>query len=152
MKIPRAASVYSLFLACTVVASAEPRRPPRPAGAVPKPPASGVPGDVERGRYIAERVAMCVQCHSPRDGAGNIIAGQEYTGGVIPFRPPWPNDWADRAPRNRGLPGYTRELAMRLLMAGAIDREDRQLRPPMPAFRMTPQDAADVVAFLMSLP
>ena len=30
------------------------------------------PGNVEHGRYIAERVAMCVECHSGRDAAGNI--------------------------------------------------------------------------------
>jgi len=32
-----------------------------------------------------------------------------------------------------------------------IDRDGRQLRPPMPRFRMTLQDAADVVAYLKSL-
>jgi mono/diheme cytochrome c family protein len=91
---------------------------------------AGVPaGNVEHGGYLANHVAMCVECHSP-----------------------WPNDWALRAPRNRGLPGYTPELGIRLLTQGGIDRDGRQLRPPMPRFRMSVQDAADVVAYLKSLP
>lgn len=109
-------------------------------------------GNIEHGRYLAERVAMCVECHSGRDGQGNIIDADRYLGGPIPFTPPWPNDWAVRAPRNKGLPGYTDELALRLLTEGAIGRDGTQLRPPMPRFRMTPQDAADIVAFLRSLP
>ncbi len=74
-----------------------------------KMPATAVPGgDVAHGQYLVERVIFCVECHSPRDGEGNIIAAEAYMGGPIPFRPPWPNDWALRAPRNRGLPGFER--------------------------------------------
>jgi len=109
------------------------------------------PGNVAHGRYLAEHVANCVECHSGRDGAGNIIDGEKYLGGNIPFAPPWVNDWAMRAPRNRGLVGYDDKAALRLLTEGAIGRDGRQLRPPMPRFRMTPQDAADVIAFLRSL-
>lgn len=119
------------------------------------PPAPGEvaampPGNAEHGRYLAERVAMCVECHSGRDSAGNILDSERYDGAPLPFIPPSP-DWATRAPRNRGLPGYTDGMAMRLLTQGAIGRDGRQLRPPMPRFRMTPQDAADVIAFLRSL-
>jgi len=117
------------------------------------PPETGVlpPGNVEHGRYLAERVAMCVECHSTRDAQGNVIAGEQYLGGNIPFAPPWANDWAARAPRNRGLPGYDDKMALRLLTEGAIGRDGRQLRPPMPRFYMSRQDAADVIAFLRSL-
>ena len=86
---------------------------------------------------------MCVECHSPRDAQGNLIPGEQYLGANIPFVPPWPNDWAARAPRNRGLVGYDDRAALRLLTEGAIGREDRRLRPPMPRFFMTTQDAAD---------
>jgi len=109
-------------------------------------------GNVEHGAYLAEHVANCVECHSGRDAQGNILESEKYLGGAIPFAPPWPNNWANRAPRNRGLPGYTDEQAMRLLTQGAIDHNGNQLRPPMPRFRMTPQDASDVIAFLRSLP
>ena len=111
-----------------------------------------VSGNVEHGRYLVEQVAHCVECHSGRDGRGNIIETQRYMGGLIPFAPPWPNDWAMRAPRNRGLPGYDDALALRLLTQGSIGRNGAQLRPPMPRFRLTPDDAADVIAFMRSLP
>ena len=107
-------------------------------------------GNAEHGRYIVEHVAMCVECHSGRDGRGVILESERYLGAPIPFAPPWPNDWAMRAPRNRGLPGYTDEEAMRLLTQGAIGRHGEHLRPPMPRFRMNPQDAADVIAFMRS--
>jgi mono/diheme cytochrome c family protein len=107
-------------------------------------------GNVEHGRYLVERVAMCVECHSERDSSGNIIESGKYIGGNIPFVPP--AGWATRVPRNRGLPGYTDAMAMRLLTQGSIGRDGRQLLLPMPRFRMTPQDAADVIAFLRSLP
>lgn len=109
-------------------------------------------GNAEHGQYIAEHVAMCVECHSGRDEKGNILDAEKYLGGAIPFMPPWPNDWAPRAPRNKGLPGYDDEQALRLLTQGAIGRDGAQLRPPMPRFRMSPQDAADVIAFLRSVP
>ena len=107
-------------------------------------------GNVEHGRYIVERVAMCVECHSGRDSQGNIVASQRFLGGPIPLTPIWPN-WATFAPRNKGLPGYTDDLALRLLTQGAIGRRGEQLKAPMPRFRMTVQDAADVIAYMRSL-
>jgi len=111
----------------------------------------GIAGNVEHGRYIVENIAMCVECHSDRDAAGNVIEATRFHGGPIPVRPPWPNDWAIRAPRNAGLPGYDDDQAMRLLTEGAIGRDGRQLRPPMPRFHMSKQDAADVIAFMRSV-
>jgi mono/diheme cytochrome c family protein len=114
-------------------------------------PADHVSGSVEHGRYLVHDVAMCVECHSPRDDDGTIIRSQEFMGAPIPFRPPWANDWAMIAPRNKGLPGYDDALAMRLLTEGAIGRDGKQLRPPMPRFRMSKQDASDVIAYMRSL-
>ena len=112
-------------------------------------PAGQPAGNVTRGQYIAEHVAMCVECHSPRDESGRIIHGREFMGGTLPFKPP--EGWAMRVPRNRGLLGYDDDQAMRLLTEGAIGRHNEQLRPPMPRFRMTKADAADVIAFMRSL-
>jgi hypothetical protein len=59
-------------------------------------------------------------------------------------------DWPNQIPRIAGLPGYDDEQAMRLLTQGAIRWDGRQLRAPMPRFRMSQQDAADVIAYLRS--
>jgi mono/diheme cytochrome c family protein len=139
--------VFGAILILVLARAATPEaQAPRPAAA------TALSGNVEHGRYLVEQVAHCIECHSGRDGRGNILEGQRYMGGQIPFAPPWPNDWATRAPRNKGLPGYNDELALRLLTQGSIGRNGAQLRPPMPRFRMTPQDAGDVIAYLRSLP
>ncbi len=127
--------------------AAAPAAGAQPAFAVTR----GTGGNREHGRYIVERVAMCFECHSTRDAQGNIVPGTRFKGGSLPIRPPWANDWPLAIPRIAGLPGYSDELAIRLLTQGAIKRDGTQLRYPMPRFRMTPQDAADVVAYLGSL-
>ena len=143
-------------LAFTLSAQQSLPAPPTPSpvagGEAGAPPPSNPTrsGNLVRGRYLVEHVAMCIECHSTRDDAGHIIPGREYMGGNIPFRPPWPNDWASVAPRNAGLLGYDDEQAMRLLTAGAIGREGVRLRPPMPRFQMTPEDAAAVIAYMRS--
>src|SRR5262245_20099381 len=152
MRSSHVLAATGLVLVGLATISAQSQRAPGPATAAAQPSQSAaISGNAEHGRYIAEQVAMCVECHSGRDGQGNIIDAQRYMGGVIPFSPPWPNDWAPRAPRNKGLPGYDDAAALRLLTEGAIDRHGMQLRPPMPRFRMTTQDAADVIAFLRTV-
>jgi len=108
-------------------------------------------GSVERGRYLVARVVMCGECHSTRDQEGNIVSGTRFRGGPMPVRPTWPVDWPTAFPRIAGLPGYTDAQAMRLLTQGAIKRDGTQLRMPMPRFRMSTQDAADVIAYLRTL-
>src|SRR5262245_54279388 len=93
-------------------------------------------GRVERGSCPVERVGMCGECHSTRDQNGAIVSGTKFRGGPMPARPTWSVDWPNAFPRIAGLPGYTDEQAMRLLMQGAIKRDGTQLRMPMPRFRM----------------
>jgi hypothetical protein len=132
--------------------SAQSQKAPAVASAQPSSQTGAISANIEHGRYIAEHVAMCVECHSGRDRHGNIIDGERYLGAPIPSGPAWATDWALRAPRNKGLPGYDDAMAMRLLTEGSIGRDGVQLKLPMPRFRMAPQDAADVIAFLRSLP
>lgn len=108
-------------------------------------------GDAERGRYLTEQVAMCVQCHTPRDANGELIRSRLFGGAPIPVSKPaqW-NTWAEFAPRIAGLPQYTEEQMVTLLMTG-IGREGKPLRAPMPTFKLTKQDAEDVVAYLKSV-
>ena len=122
-----------------------------PAQTPPPRQAQGVSGNVEHGRYLVHEVAMCGECHTPRDEAGNLIESRMFDGGPIPVRPPWADNWAIIAPRNKGLPGYDDAAATRLLTEGSIGRDGKQLKPPMPRFRMTKQDASDVIAYMRSL-
>lgn len=112
---------------------------------------SGTAAGVARGEYLANRVAMCVQCHSPRDAKGAIRLSEKFRGGAIPFKSPWPDaEWAYQAPSLAGLPGFTDEQIVALLSEGRATGRPTP-RSPMPAFRMSPEDAAAIVAYLRSL-
>ena len=106
----------------------------------------------DRGKYIVEHVAMCAECHTPRDMNGNLQTGAYLQGGpVLISPPPFPNvRWALQAPAIAGLTAYSEQQAVRLLMDGTTI-DGRRLRAPMPRFRMNRGDAEAVVAYLKSL-
>jgi mono/diheme cytochrome c family protein len=129
-------------------------RPAQPAAPTPQQAKattpSGAAAGVARGEYLANRVAMCVQCHSPRDAGGAIRMSEKFRGGAIPFKSPWPDsEWAYQAPSLAGLPGFTDEQIVALLSQGRATGRPAP-RSPMPAFRMSPDDAAAIVAYLRS--
>ena len=141
----------SILLFLIVAVSLSGQQPPAaPTAAAPQ-ETTKLNGNLEHGRYLVEQVIMCYECHSTRDPQGNIMPGTKFKGGPMPVRPSWSTDWPIQIPRIAGLPGYTDELAMRLLTQGAIRWDGKQLRAPMPKFRMSQQDAADVIAYLRSL-
>ena len=106
---------------------------------------------VARGGYLVNYVAMCVQCHTPRDADGNLDRARLFKGAPIPVRSPFPNQtWAFAAPAIAGLPGWTTEDAVALLTTGRRLNGYAPKRP-MPPFRLTREDAEAVVAYLHSL-
>ena len=107
---------------------------------------------VRRGKYIVDQVALCVECHTPRDENGSLKVSDYLRGAPIPVKsPPYPQmKWALKAPAIAGLPGYTEEQSIRLLMDG-LTRDGRKPDPPMPQFRLNRSDAEAVVAYLKSL-
>lgn len=111
---------------------------------------SGLPGNVARGEYLVNSVAMCVQCHSARDLRGDLIPQERLKGGAMPVgKPSWGSAWAFRTPALAGLPGFTDEQIVMLLTEGHAGDRPRPM-PPMPPFRMTKDDALAVVAYLRS--
>jgi len=103
------------------------------------------------GKYIVDHVAMCIQCHTPRNEQGDLLLSQYLTGAPVPVeRPQYAGKWALRAPAIVGFPGYTKEQGLRLMMEG-VARDGRTPSPPMPPFRMKREDAEAVVAYLQSL-
>lgn len=147
----RSITLLSAFMLTTGFAAAQQPTPPAGGAASQGGGARPTAGNVERGRYIVERVANCGECHSARDSQGNIVEGTKFRGGAMVVTPSFAIDWPNMFPRIAGLPGYTDEQAIRLLTQGAIKRDGTQLRAPMPRFRMTQEDAAAVIAYLRSL-
>lgn len=112
-------------------------------------PASG--RDVARGKYIVEAVAMCGQCHSPRDDSGALDRSRWLEGAALWLLPAKPvQNWPTKAPRIAGNPPGTDQDMINLLSTGVWKNGER-LRPPMPQFRMSREDAQAVVAYLKSL-
>ena len=111
---------------------------------------SPVQSELERGEYIVHHVAMCVQCHSPRDKSGKLRSDRLLMGGQVPFKTPWKDRWAELAPNLKQLLGYTDEEAMQLLTEG-LKRNGQAPRGPMPPFRLNEADAKAVIAYLRSL-
>lgn len=112
-------------------------------------PAGG--GDVARGAYIVNSVAMCPTCHTPRTADGQLNQSEWLQGGPIVYLPaqPTPN-WPLYEPRIGGsLP--TSEAGMINLLTTAIWIDGKELRDPMPKFHMNRADAEAVVAYLKSI-
>ncbi len=109
-------------------------------------------GDVARGKYLVEGVAMCGECHTPRDSNGNLDRSRWLQGAPIRWVPadaPGTN-WPLIAPRIGGNPPASDADMIKLLTTG-IWTTGKPLRFPMMPFRMTASDAKAVVAYLKSL-
>jgi len=108
-------------------------------------------GDAERGRYLVNHVAMCIQCHTPREPDGRLDRRKLLEGGSIPIESPYPDQvWGFEAPQLKGLPGWEVEDFVTLLTTGRRP-DGRSPRPPMPPFRLSEEDARAIVAYLNSL-
>ena len=113
---------------------------------------AGEKGEVERGRYLVEEVAKCPECHTPRDGRGELRADAWLRGGPIWIKPVAPiSNWADHAPPLAGFPSFTEEQGERILEKG-IGPEGEELRPPMHIYHLNHADAKAIIAYLKSLP
>ena len=108
-------------------------------------------GDVARGKYLVENVAMCSQCHTPRNGNGELDQSRKLEGSSVFLQPPYrdPN-WPINAPRIGGNPPASDADMIKLLTTG-IWTNGKTLRFPMMPFRMNEADAKSVVAYLKSL-
>jgi cytochrome c553 len=113
--------------------------------------AGGAAGDVARGKYLVENVAVCGQCHTPRDSNGNLDRTRWLQGASVPYLPSKPDmDWPINAPRIGGTPPANDADMIKLLTTG-IWTDGKRLRLPMPQFRMDRGDAEAVVAYLKSV-
>ncbi len=132
----------------------EAQAPPRPMKRDDKtgaPSLSSTPAEVARGKYIVENVAMCPQCHTPRESNGALDPRRPLDGAPEFFQPPHPDaNWPLKAPRIGGNPPASDQDLIKLLMTG-IWTDGKPLRLPMMPFRMNEADAKAVVAYLKSV-
>src|SRR5271165_2621132 len=96
-------------------------------------------GDVERGKYLVENVAMCGECHTPRNSRGELKTDAWLQGASTWIRPV------------AAMPSFTDEQFATILEKGT-GPEGEVLRPPMHIYHMHHEDAKAIIAYLKSLP
>ena len=106
----------------------------------------------QRGKYIAT-LAVCGDCHTPRDEKGNVVAGMDFAGGTLLHFDGHRDVYsANITPAVNGIPYYTEDLFIETFRTGHV--RDRKLDDFMPtAFyrNMTDHDLKDVFAYLKTL-
>ncbi len=108
--------------------------------------------DVERGHYLVDNVAMCSECHTPRDAAGNLDNSRYLQGARIWITPVHPTThWAMRAPALSGQVGFT-DAQMQEILEKGVGPNGLEIQPPMHIYHMKHADAEAISAYLRSLP
>jgi mono/diheme cytochrome c family protein len=125
----------------------------KPAAAAQKTAAQApAQSNVEHGRYLVEDVAMCEECHTPRDANGNLDETRRLQGAQIWITPVHADaNWAYNAPPLAGFGGYTDEQGADVLEKG-VGPNGETIRRPMHIYHMNHGDAQAIIAYLRSLP
>jgi len=110
---------------------------------------------VERGKYLANTVAACGNCHNPRDAKGQYIEDKLLAGGARIGLPKSTVYGANITPdAETGIGKWTDEQVIRAIREGV--RPDNSLvGPPMPVemYRhMSDDDVKAIVAYLRTVP
>lgn len=106
---------------------------------------------IARGKYLVEQIGMCGDCHTPRNRKGEPMKERWLQGSTLDFKPAVPIPvWAEKSPNIAGLPGWSKDAAIKFLMTG-VAFNGLPARPPMPQFRYNQKDAEAIVTYLESL-
>jgi mono/diheme cytochrome c family protein len=126
----------------------------KPSGPADQPLAASPMGvSIERGGYLANSVANCAGCHSPRNLGDGSYTGPRFSGGVMEA-----GDKADMVfgvpnltpdPRTGHIFGWTEERFVERFRAGPVFEESHM---PWNAYgRMSDDDVRSIFLFLKSL-
>ena len=111
--------------------------------------------EVARGKYLAESVGVCQDCHTPRLENGEFDKTKWMKGSVLNLTPlkPVPN-WhktaPDLTPSGTLWKKWGPEALVKFLETGKTPK-DTFAGPPMPPYRMSRADAAAIVEYLRTL-
>src|SRR5690606_14148264 len=115
------------------------------------------PDRVERGKYLANHVAVCIECHSGRDWSlftGPIIEGKEGEGGeIFDQSMGLPGRFISKNITPFGLGDWTDGEVFRAITSG-VSKDGKALFPvmPHPAYgKMDKEDIYSIIAYLRTL-
>lgn len=126
--------------------------PANSSAAAQKPVPAGQEALIARGEYLVDNIAMCTECHTPRDAEGNLDKRRYLQGAPIWIVPVhhMPN-WAMRAPAIAGLEGFT-DFQIETVLERGVGPNGIEIQPPMHIYHMNHADAQAITAYLRSLP
>ena len=147
------AIVIGMFSGSLALAqSQKPQSDAKSAGAKSGSERSGSERSAARGKYIVESMAICGDCHTPKEPNGSPDRAHWLQGAALPWTPAKPDsNWPANAPRIGGTPLPASDSDMVKLLMTGIWTTGARLRPPMPQFRMNRGDAEAVVVYLKSV-
>jgi len=116
------------------------------------------PERIEKGRYLANCVNSCMDCHSTRDWtkfAGPLVPGTLGKGGErFDQKFGFPGAYFSRNITPKGIGRYTDGELFRVITTG-VTKEGRAMFPVMPYTyygKMDPEDIYNIIAYLRTLP
>jgi mono/diheme cytochrome c family protein len=113
--------------------------------------ATSLAEQLQRGKYLVERVGVCAECHSPKNDKGEYERSQWLQGELVDYKPTRPMPFAAIAPPIAGLPTFASDEAAVKFFETGTNAQSKTALPPMPQFRLNHEDATAVVAYLRSL-
>jgi len=115
------------------------------------------PERIERGRYLANSVTVCMDCHSTRDWTkftGPLTPGTLGKGGeLFDQKFTFPGAYYSRNITPAGISRYTDGELFRVITTG-VDKEGKAMFPVMPYTyygRMDPEDIKCIIAYIRTL-
>jgi hypothetical protein len=109
---------------------------------------------VKHGEYLVSSVAMCGDCHTPRDAKGKPDRSKMLRGSTLNFAPKKKTKgWVGEAPdiTGGGLAGEWKEEEMIKFLSTGTNPHGEKAHAPMPPFRLNKRDARAVTFYLKSL-
>ncbi len=112
------------------------------------------PKQIEYGRYLAEEVAKCVECHTPVTESGKLDKSRWLKGKVMevtPLKPiaNWHKTSPDLTPAGSLWKKWGEGGILKYLQTG-LTPSGKPAGPPMPAYKLKPSDAEAILEYLKS--
>ncbi len=113
------------------------------------------PAQVERGKYLANNVSICITCHSRRDWtkfSGPVLPGTEGMGGQV-FEDGYPGIFYAGNITPSGIGEWSDGDLLRTITTG-VTPDDRVLYPVMPYteyYKLTMDDLNSIIGYIRTL-
>ncbi|MFN7920866.1 MAG: c-type cytochrome [Bryobacteraceae bacterium] len=112
--------------------------------------------NVERGKYLAEEVGRCQECHTPKTEAGELDKTKWLKGAVLEYGPlttikDWHKTSPDITPGGRLWSRWGGRPALVKYLTTGLTPKGTKAGPPMPTYTMKQEDAEAIVDYLETL-